>query len=504
MNFAAVFLIILFPFLNYLNVNKGEAAFDVDIFVTESGIACAILVFSVLIISFFVSRLRWFDFFGVSFSLSFVILFLFVFDIVHGYLEGVVGKQAIIVYNSSMFLIFLSILLLHRFQSFEMIVRIFSVVVTIVPISQIGMFFLLSDGEGSVVEAQNEDASFKYSNDDLEKLDRPNIYYVLVDAYSGEKSLKKFLGLDIGEFLEKVRARDVHVADDTRSPYNMTFLSVASILNAKYIIDEMSPPYKDRKRFYPGLMKHGPEPAVVRHFESLGYKFNFLGNRWARCYNKYVNCPNAPDGTLMSYEIRGLYEATPFAWYQQGSDGNFLEVDPAATVDAIGNLLTYVVDDGRPTSPSFFFVHHFPPHPPYIFKPDCSVRDTYRFDFRIWNKRSIPLYIDNLHCTNKRIMSLFEWLDEHDPNAIVVVTGDHGTGFTSLESVEERLSTLTLARFPERCQDGLGPRVNSINLMRMAMACAQNSSPRLIENKSFMGSYRTKGDGAGKVRLVPR
>ena len=64
----------------------------------------------------------------------------------------------------------------------------------------------------------------------------PDIYYLLLDAYTAQKSLARFWGFDNADFLAALKRRDFFVADDSRSRYITTVQSMASTLNMDTLV----------------------------------------------------------------------------------------------------------------------------------------------------------------------------------------------------------------------------------------------------------------------------
>jgi hypothetical protein len=507
-----VLLLVIFPFISYWNVNKHESAFDLLVYIKESLIIYAsVILFLFLFVAVLSKGLSYFlpklpaisEKIALASGISFI--FLFTFSLVHDPLIYVFGRFESswpIGFSLLLFSVFTLSLLLAKYEKFRDLTTLVSIFIVLLPSLQIGYYLVFS--QTSYVEAKLDQKAViePKSEINLKGLDRPNVYYVVVDAYGGADALRRFVDLDIGEFLDAVRERDMFLADSAKSPYNLTFLTLAAILTANYPIDEFSQVYTNRRGFYPGLMVRDSSPPTVAHFDKLGYAFNVFGNRWGRCQSRHVVCPPTHSPGYLSYEIHGLLSATPFAWYQSRYGLGFIDPMPSKEIDAIGNLMDYLQRIGRPESPAVFFVHHLSPHPPYMFKSDCSIRESYSFDFDGWSEEEKPLYAANTRCTNNKILSLLDWIDINDPKSMVVITGDHGTAFSKSDSTAERASTLTLARFPSWCQQGLSQSVNSVNLMRIAMACAAGKEPELLENKTYFGTYKMTGERAGRVRLV--
>jgi len=334
-----------------------------------------------------------------------------------------------------------------------------------------------------------------------------NVYFVIVDAYGSEDSLRRGVEFDNSAFLSSMIQQGYYVANDAYSPYNLTYLTISAILNGDYIAEDDKP--SNYQLFYPVTLKHDEPPQVVRQFRDLGYQFYIVGNSWADCEGPHVSCIEKDD-YFIPYSIRAFFEATPlnaaFAFDHT--------IAPAKQDwnDAIGRVLSLIEDGRMPPSPHFMFVHHLAPHPPYKFMPDCTLRAGYIDSMLMdsWDADKKPLYVDNLKCTSRRISELAHLLKQYDPKAIVIVVGDHGPAFTvkwerplerwTPSEVAERSGVLTLARFPARCRERLSPMINSVNLVRLAFACVSGKRPLLLRNKSFITGY--KPPESDRLRLV--
>ena len=98
----------------------------------------------------------------------------------------------------------------------------------------------------------------------------PDIYYIIVDGYARQDVLHELYGFDNDEFIDSLRSRGFYVADQSRSNYSQTMLSLASSLNMSYIDDlvEDLDPVSDNRSRLAELFNH----SRVRTFlEGKGY-----------------------------------------------------------------------------------------------------------------------------------------------------------------------------------------------------------------------------------------
>ncbi len=62
-----------------------------------------------------------------------------------------------------------------------------------------------------------------------------DIYYVLLDRYASEQSLRRFFGFDNSKFCDELEKRGFVVDRKAITSYPMTSTSMASTLNMRYL-----------------------------------------------------------------------------------------------------------------------------------------------------------------------------------------------------------------------------------------------------------------------------
>ncbi|MCP4570371.1 MAG: hypothetical protein GY841_22545, partial [FCB group bacterium] len=101
---------------------------------------------------------------------------------------------------------------------------------------------------------------------------RPDIYYIILDGYTGNDVLRETFEFDNGSFTEYLRGRGFHVANKSRSNYCQTILSLASSLNFTYLDEiaaELGESSSDRKP----LIRMIRDSRARRFLKSKGYDF---------------------------------------------------------------------------------------------------------------------------------------------------------------------------------------------------------------------------------------
>jgi hypothetical protein len=65
--------------------------------------------------------------------------------------------------------------------------------------------------------------------------DLPDIYHIILDAYSGNRLLKKELNFDNSQFVNFLESKGFKVLKEAKSNYRLTLLSIPSVLNFSYL-----------------------------------------------------------------------------------------------------------------------------------------------------------------------------------------------------------------------------------------------------------------------------
>ena len=133
----------------------------------------------------------------------------------------------------------------------------------------------------------------------------------------------------------------------------------------------------------------------------------------------------------------------------------------------------------------FFLIHHLSPHEPYIYKSDCSYQEPQK-NFGLYPEG----YRNAYKCVLKKVIKLVEFINKKDPNAILVVQGDHGGGFgkNDVEVQEDMLKTFTLLKINNtQCKNlDLDGKLDMVNTVRLLLSCATNQKPNLLVKKSYL------------------
>src|SRR5690606_15214951 len=121
--------------------------------------------------------------------------------------------------------------------------------------------------------------------------EKPDIYYIIPDAYCRQDVLQNLFAHDNSEFVNYLRSRGFYVADQSCSNYPYTFLSVPSSLNLRYLDAEIEPHDRSASRPWSSFLSDHrslkafqtltSDPLAARILKSKGYQFvHFRTNYW--------------------------------------------------------------------------------------------------------------------------------------------------------------------------------------------------------------------------------
>lgn len=293
--------------------------------------------------------------------------------------------------------------------------------------------------------------------------DAPNIYLVLLDGYPSTDTLLEDFGYENGPFEAELRERGFDVATESKSNYNRTLLTLASMLHMNYIasIPELATPvdgFAGQNRQLTAAINDSP---VLRMLGEAGYRSVAVASSYG-------------EGTLASADdvIRSdtmtLFEEQLIRYTAAGN--GLITVAPEFVAEQHRESIRDAIialrklpqtSEGKTVA----LVHVFSPHVPFVFNADGSPRDVHecypeRCGLTAPEANRIGLsreeYGDGLtnqvQYLNRSLLTAIDNVVAQDPNAVIVLFSDHGARFEE-GPAEEHFETFFAARTPGH--DGL-------------------------------------------------
>jgi hypothetical protein len=328
----------------------------------------------------------------------------------------------------------------------------------------------------------------------------PDVYYILLDGYAGADVLKEVYQIDNAGFLSYLDRRGFYVAEESRSNYAQTVLSVASSLNFMYL-DEVAEQVGVESNDRLPLKATIDHSRLVRALRSHGYTFSSFSTGYSlteiRSADTYLSAGWTPSTFLTQ-----VMENTPLAIL-------LAPFSPTTPYDYHRNRVLYALehlaDAAENDSPDFVFAHIIAPHPPFVFGPNGEhIRSSAKYtlvegdQFPGTRSEYLAGYRDQLVYVTARIEGVIDEILSRSPEPpIIILQADHGPSslldWSDMENsnLRERMSILNAYYFPGGDYGLLYPDITPVNTFRVVLNQYFGADYPLLEDKSLFSTLTT-------------
>jgi hypothetical protein len=264
----------------------------------------------------------------------------------------------------------------------------------------------------------------------------PDIFLIVLDGYPRADTLATAYGFDNSPFLHELEGRGFEVATRARSNYNMTYLTFASMLSMKHVVDipglDPSLPEGEQRRRLAQVIAN---PPLARVLHDHGYEIAAVQSpfpSWAiRSADHYVDT-----GQLNDFEVGLLVRAS-----QRGPVGrlfaDFLADQYRERVRLEFDELRRLAEPGP--APRLVMVHVLSPHPPFLFGPageDLPLQDCFPAACGLWDGWASQLRRGDFesastaqitYVNSEVLRAVDEILGAATQPPIIVLMSDHGS-----------------------------------------------------------------------------
>jgi hypothetical protein len=373
---------------------------------------------------------------------SFVALFFFFYHSFYLYLGAhpVFGVNlGRIRYLMAIFLLLFSFLLLYlrkrkkAAKGIENFVGLFSsALVLFLIINFASLEFQKVQFSGFSVKAQTEE--------DIQTVDvKPNIYNIVLDGYASSRALAKDFKYDNSGFETSLQNLGFILPEYAYSNYDETIGSLGSELNMDYVHNIVDTNEVDKDRLH--LIDKLVNSKVRSYLEKQGYKVFAFENefRWSLWSNvDFYESPRHRSlfmKSLNSFEVMYLestivqiaenFNLNVFNQYSENLATVNLDKfeEQSFLLNKLDNLPSYI-------EPKFVFAHITTTHVPFVFSEDGSLLPKKNQGTVTGTDFTDPAihkgYIASIQYTNNRLLSIVTKIIKNDPDAIIIIQGDHG------------------------------------------------------------------------------
>lgn len=339
----------------------------------------------------------------------------------------------------------------------------------------------------------------------------PDIYYLIIDSYARNQSLKDYFDFDNSDFTNFLISKGFYVADQSRSNYPYTIASLASSLNMVYL-DEVTKQVGKTSPDLTPLLDLIEDNQVILYLKSRGYKYLHFGARSLFTEgNKnadfvYVHQSNRLNLSSLSQMLLSQTVLDPML-----SSVDCLNESSFLCVGILNNnrsYYNYLLDQMKSISeatkekgPKFVFLHSTLIHGPFVFTPDGKYLPSAVEQSRGWRQN----YTDQVVFTNTLLKSFIEnILKNSETTPLIILQSDEGTypdrfrgekdnyfwRSATSDELKEKVRILNAYYLSDKATKKLYPSITPVNSFRIILNTYFGENLPLLKDQSFIQSQK--------------
>ncbi len=359
------------------------------------------------------------------------------------------------------------------FSKLSNFLNIFTIILLLFPIKNIAFNLLYKFN-------LDETASIEIKNISTEKAKKakPDIYYIILDAYPREDILKSFYDFDNADFINFLENSGFYIGNQSRSNYPVTAPSLYSTLNMSYV-ETRNENTQYNKSVKLDLFGGIENNKVIQFLKSQGYKYYHLtSDMRATSKNQnadvHLSAPNWIPRLWVSYAQNTFLKALNLSFF-----------DP---IKIRQDTLLYQFDElqriPHDKSPTFTFAHIMMPHEPIVFDEHGKTPAN--------TNKSIDGYLKFIQFANKKTKTTVEKiLSNSETPPVILIQADHGGQYLgecfepSRTFVKEKMAILNAYYAPKEAQKLLYDTITPVNSFRVLFDYYFGTELGLIEDKVY-------------------
>lgn len=337
---------------------------------------------------------------------------------------------------------------------------------------------------------------------DINQKETPDIYYIILDGYARQDVLKKIYNYDNSEFVSGLKKMGFFVADEAKSNYMHTYLSLPSSLNMSYL-DDLPKKYGKNPTSDQAATEITYHNLVSEKFKNYGYKTISFQTWWQGTNENY------PADILFknskNYRIAGINvitNETNMVFLQTTLVGPLIK--GVWNDDLRGKVLSVLQNlPDVPYMPGrkFTLAHITIPHPPYVFTKNGEVVANFQLETGDEGIEKRGKYLDQLTFVSNQVLPILQKLISNSPRPpIIVLQSDHGPASTfgkrddwkknyTQEAVDERSNILYAVYFPDQNYKDFYKTITPVNTFRIIFNKYFGEKLELLPDKTFYSDY---------------
>ena len=545
---------VLFPFIFAVYLPVTLLAFNVDQVEISAVLRPIILVILFSLLMYFVFWLAFKNWHKAGLGTSLILILFFSYGHVYNLLRDQpiagfeFGRHRILIFAIGLILVGGLYLIWKKTSSPEKATPVLNMIafaLLILPLYQIFSFYLEDVSEISIASETQINPSATLQDEGL-----PDIYYIVLDSYGRQDILESIYQHDNAQFINKLNDLGFFVADQSRSNYSQTTLSLSSSLNMDYVQTFIESIDEDNLDKEP-LRKAFKNSQVRELLEAMGYTTiafdSTLRETQIKDADEFLSWDNDEKmNEDLGITLTNIGAITPFEMiFIESSVGVILtnmasqcitlqnqadEADNNFNADRslacrmagwiipqlnypytnLRNNILYTFEElsnlGSINAPRFVFVHMIAPHFPFVFGPNGEFSyQTKAFSLNegdgfVGNRQTyMDAYTDELIYINKRLIETVEKILVNSENPpIIIIQADHGAHANMVPGdpdplpvpfYEERFAILNAYYLSNCTNNQLYAGITPVNTFRVVFNTCFDQDFPLLEDISYFSKY---------------
>jgi hypothetical protein len=433
---------------------------------------------------------------GVLFSFLIGCYFFF-FGAVHDWLKGVVPGSILIKYSFILPATLLGfagffICLRSYKRSFSRVVTYLNLLLGFLLIVEIVTLLTRQLPHQDIVKAATAENKITSLLTPCDTCVKEDIHLIVLDEYAGEEQLKEVFHYDNTPFADLLRSRGFRVIKNSKSNYNFSPISMASMFSLDYLpgvgrwpdyeLVDIASPIINKNIFVDFMARQGYEINNISIFDVHqipAYQKEFT-------YGARLISDHTFPRRLLS-DI-GYHLITNLKW-QYAIDQNIRSLEKEVAKNKTRMEATLRSSIGKKSNrPQFYYTHLMLPHSPFVL--DRNGRSV-GLDYYLDPDRSRGIkrgYLENLLYCNKIIIPFLDTLVKASSQPpVIILMSDHGFRHSGVAE-KYHFMNLNAVYFPDRRYKGFYDGLTNVNQLRVLLNNRFNQHlPLLKDSTAFLG-----------------
>ncbi len=331
-----------------------------------------------------------------------------------------------------------------------------------------------------------QEAYLEYEGQNFATTDnhQPDVYHILLDAYTGFDALEKHWNFDNADFKNYLQGKGFYVAAHAKSNYAHTRQVVPSMMNRDYFWD-LGNNEREKASAYLIALTGIRYAKTFKDFEAMGYDlvnlsiFDMLDQPGMYAYSGIPE--TSFSGFMLRKTVLDVYFSKKRMWTHYDAAREII-----ATVKQIAAQ--------KSNQPRYVYAHLMIPHYPYYFDRNGKIYPE-RAGEKHWDNKEH--YLDQLIYTNQLMRETIDTiLDNSSIPPVIIIHGDHG--FRRLADTakdEADYSILAALHFPTQQYNQLHDSISPVNFYRTLLNAAFDAQLDILEDQQEI--FRSAEGGLG-------